>query len=61
VIGGDVTQFASGLDDDRLLIFGDDLDRQLALALRLRELRERGAAVLPGHDPAVPRPGPVFV
>jgi N-acyl homoserine lactone hydrolase len=59
VIGGDVTHFASGLDDHRLPIFGDDLDAQLASAERLRALRDAGADVRPGHDPAVLAPGPV--
>jgi N-acyl homoserine lactone hydrolase len=53
VIGADVTHFAAGLDDHRLPIFGDDLDAQLASAERLRALRDAGAEVLPGHDPAV--------
>jgi N-acyl homoserine lactone hydrolase len=53
VIGGDVTHFAAGLDDQRLPIFGDDLDAQRASAERLRALRDAGATVLPGHDPAV--------
>jgi N-acyl homoserine lactone hydrolase len=61
VIGGDVTHFASGLDDHRLPIFGDDLDAQLASAERLRALRDAGAVVRPGHDPAVLVPGPVPV
>ena len=59
VIGGDVTHFAAGLDDHRLPIFGDDLDVQLASAERLRALRDGGATVRPGHDPAVLAPGPV--
>jgi glyoxylase-like metal-dependent hydrolase (beta-lactamase superfamily II) len=59
VIGGDVTHFASGLDDHRLPLFGDDLDAQLASAERLRALRDAGADIRPGHDPAVLRPGPV--
>ncbi|MGH2904179.1 MAG: N-acyl homoserine lactonase family protein [Solirubrobacteraceae bacterium] len=61
VIGGDVTHFASGLDDQRLPIFGDDLDVQRASAERLRALREAGADVRPGHDPAVLAPGPVAI
>jgi N-acyl homoserine lactone hydrolase len=60
VIGGDVTHFASGLDDHRLPIFGDDLEVQLASAERLRALRDAGAEVRPGHDPAVLAPGPVL-
>ncbi len=59
VIGGDVTHFASGLDDHRFPIFGDDLDAQRASAERLRALREAGAEVRPGHDPAILRPGPI--
>jgi glyoxylase-like metal-dependent hydrolase (beta-lactamase superfamily II) len=60
VIGGDVTHFASGLDDHRLPIFGDDLDAQLASAERLKALRDAGAEVRPGHDPNVLAPGPVL-
>jgi N-acyl homoserine lactone hydrolase len=59
VIGGDVTHFAAGLDDHRLPLFGDDLEAQVASAERLRDLREAGAAVRPGHDPDVLAPGPV--
>ncbi|HTT94342.1 MAG TPA: N-acyl homoserine lactonase family protein [Solirubrobacterales bacterium] len=59
VIGGDVTHFASGLDDHRLPLFGDDLDAQRASAERLRALRDAGAVVRPGHDPEVLVPGPV--
>jgi N-acyl homoserine lactone hydrolase len=59
VIGGDVTHFAAGLDDLKLPIFGDDLAVQAASAERLRAIRDAGAAVLPGHDPDVLRPGPV--
>ncbi len=59
VIGGDVTHFASGLDDLRLPLFGDDLEAQAASAERLRGLRDGGAAVRPGHDPDVLALGPV--
>jgi N-acyl homoserine lactone hydrolase len=61
VIGGDVTHFASGLDDHRFPIFGDDLDAQRASAERLRARRDAGAEVRPGHDPAVLVPGPVLL
>jgi glyoxylase-like metal-dependent hydrolase (beta-lactamase superfamily II) len=61
VIGGDVTHFASGLDDHRLPLFGDDLDAQRASAERLKALRDAGAEVRPGHDPDVLAPGPVTV
>jgi N-acyl homoserine lactone hydrolase len=39
VLGGDVTHFASGLDDHRFPIFGDDFAAQAASADRLRALR----------------------
>jgi N-acyl homoserine lactone hydrolase len=60
IIGGDVTHFAAGLDDGRLPIFGDDLDAQHASADRLKDLREAGFTVRPGHDPEVLVPGPVL-
>jgi glyoxylase-like metal-dependent hydrolase (beta-lactamase superfamily II) len=59
VIGGDVTHFASGLDDHRFPLFGDDLDAQRASAERLRALRDAGAIVRPGHDASVLAPGRV--
>ena len=59
IIGGDVTHFASGLDDHRLPIFGDNLDTQISSAEHLRRLRDAGADVRPGHDPAILTPGPV--
>jgi N-acyl homoserine lactone hydrolase len=59
VLGGDVTHFASGLDDHRFPIFADDFDAQAASAERLRALRDGGADVRPGHDPDVLEPGPV--
>jgi N-acyl homoserine lactone hydrolase len=61
VIGGDVSHYASGLDDLRFPIFADDFDAQAASAHRLRELRDAGATVRPGHDPDVLAPGPVDV
>jgi N-acyl homoserine lactone hydrolase len=61
VIGGDVTHYASGLDDHRFPLIGDDLAAQALSAERLRALRDAGAVVLPGHDPAVLKPGPVPV
>jgi glyoxylase-like metal-dependent hydrolase (beta-lactamase superfamily II) len=60
VLGGDVAHFASGLDDCRFPAFGDDFGAQAASANRLRELRDSGAVVLPGHDPAALQPGPVL-
>jgi N-acyl homoserine lactone hydrolase len=59
VLGGDVTHFASGLDDHRFPMFADDFDAQAASANRLRALRDAGAVVRPGHDPAVLVPGPL--
>jgi N-acyl homoserine lactone hydrolase len=59
VIGGDVSHFASGLDDHRFPVFGHDFDKQAASAERLRALRDGGATVLPGHDPGVLKPGPL--
>jgi glyoxylase-like metal-dependent hydrolase (beta-lactamase superfamily II) len=59
VLGGDVTHFASGLDDHRFPIIGDDFAAQASSADRLRALRDGGAVVLPGHDPAILKPGPL--
>lgn len=61
VVGGDVTHFASGLDDHRFPMIGDDFTAQAASAERLRALRDSGAVVRPGHDPAVLVPGPLPV
>jgi N-acyl homoserine lactone hydrolase len=57
VIGGDVVHFASGLDDHRFPVFGDDLDAQATSADRLRSLRDDGWTVLPGHDSGMLVPG----
>ena len=59
VIGADVAHFASGLDDHRFPAFGDDLEAQGRSADRLRELRDGGLTVRPGHDPDVLSAGPV--
>ena len=59
VLGGDVTHFASGLDDHRFPAFADDFRAQAESADRLRALRDAGAVVRPGHDPEVLVPGPV--
>jgi glyoxylase-like metal-dependent hydrolase (beta-lactamase superfamily II) len=61
VLGGDVTHYASGLDDHRFPMFADDFAAQAASADRLRALRDGGAEVRPGHDPAVLTPGSVPV
>ncbi|MDP9134890.1 MAG: hypothetical protein M3N56_08695 [Actinomycetota bacterium] len=59
VLGADVVHFASGLDDHRFPIFGDDPAAQRRSAERLAALRDAGHTVLPGHDPEVLRPGPM--
>lgn len=59
VLGADVSHYASGLDDHRFPVFADDFAAQQASAERLRELREAGATVRPGHDPELLAPGPV--
>jgi N-acyl homoserine lactone hydrolase len=56
VLGGDVTHFASGLDDHRFPIFADSFEAQASSAERLRALRDAGTRVLPGHDPDVLEP-----
>jgi len=59
VLGADVAYFASGLDDHRFPVFGDDHDAQGRSAERLRKLRVSGLTVQPGHDPDVLQPGPL--
>ena len=59
VIGADVAHFAGVLDDHRFPAFGDDLEAQGRSADRLRELRDSGLTVQPGHDPDVLRAGPL--
>ncbi len=59
VLGADVVHFQSGLDDHRFPLFGDDHAAQARSAERLKALHDAGHTVLPGHDPAVLRPGPV--
>jgi N-acyl homoserine lactone hydrolase len=59
VIGADVAHFASVLDDHRFPAFGDDREEQGRSAERLRQLRDAGLTVQPGHDPDVLRPGPL--
>jgi N-acyl homoserine lactone hydrolase len=61
VLGADVAYFAGGLDDVRLPVFGDDPSAQARSVERLRELRDAGLTVQPGHDPEVLRPGPLTV
>jgi N-acyl homoserine lactone hydrolase len=59
VVGADVAHFASGLDDHRFPLFGDDQEEQGRSADRLRSLRDSGLTVMPGHDPDVLHPGPL--
>jgi N-acyl homoserine lactone hydrolase len=60
VIGGDVSHYASGLDDHRFPVFADDHAAQAESAERLRVLRDAGADVRPGHDPEALSPGTVL-
>lgn len=59
VLGADVAHFASGFDDHRFPIFADDHEQQVRSAERLRQMRDAGLTVVPGHDPDVLRPGAV--
>jgi glyoxylase-like metal-dependent hydrolase (beta-lactamase superfamily II) len=59
VIGGDVGHYAATFDDLRLPSFAYDFEQQRQSAARLRELRDEGLTVLPGHDPDLLRPGPL--
>lgn len=59
VLGADVAHFAATLDDRRFPSFADDFEAQDRSAESLREMRDAGATVVPGHDPAVLRAGPV--
>ena len=61
ILGGDVVHFAASLDDHRLPLFGDDLDAQGRSVDLLWALRDSGHTVLPSHDPATHRPGPLTV
>jgi glyoxylase-like metal-dependent hydrolase (beta-lactamase superfamily II) len=61
VIGGDVSHYASGLDDHRFPVFADDFDNQKTSAEQLRALRDAGTVVRPGHDPELLVPGPIPV
>jgi glyoxylase-like metal-dependent hydrolase (beta-lactamase superfamily II) len=59
VLGADVALFASGLDDLKFPVFGADQDASVKAAERLRELRDAGLTIQPGHDPDVLAPGPL--
>jgi N-acyl homoserine lactone hydrolase len=59
VLGADVVHLAAGLDDHRFPMFGDDHEQQGRSAERLRELRDAGLTVMPGHDSDILHPGPV--
>ena len=57
VIGADVAHFAATIDDHRFPVFADSHAAQTRSAERLRELREAGLTIQPGHDPDVIKPG----
>ncbi len=57
VLGVDVAHSASGLDDHRFPVFADDHEQQGRSADRLREMRDAGSTVIPGHDPDMLHPG----
>jgi len=59
VLGGDVAHFSATLDDKRFPTFADNFSAQARSADRLRQLRDSGMTVVPGHDPDVLRPGPL--
>src|SRR5947209_7529761 len=59
VLAVDVAHFSATLDDKRFPAFGDDFSAQARSAERLRQLRDSGTNVVPGHDPDVLRPGPL--
>jgi glyoxylase-like metal-dependent hydrolase (beta-lactamase superfamily II) len=59
VLGGDVAHFSATLDDKRFPVFAEDFSAQARSVDRLRQLRDSGITVLPGHDPGVLRPGPL--
>jgi glyoxylase-like metal-dependent hydrolase (beta-lactamase superfamily II) len=61
IIGGDVVHYASVLDDGRFPAIGDDLEAQAASADRLREFRDAGAVVTPGHDPEFLEASPLLL
>ena len=61
VIGGDVSHYASGLEDHRFPMFADSFEEQTASAERLKGLRDDGATVTPGHDPELLVPGSLEV
>lgn len=59
VIGADVAHYAHTFDDLQFPSFAADFDSQRDSAERLRDLRDQGLTVLPGHDADVLKPGPV--
>jgi len=59
VLGADVALFAGSLDDHRFPAFGFSQEETVSSAERLRELRNAGLTIQPGHDPDVLQPGPV--
>ena len=59
VIGGDVSHFASGLDDHRLPIFGDDLEAQRTPPNASARSATRAPRSVPATTPRCSSPGPV--
>jgi N-acyl homoserine lactone hydrolase len=59
ILGIDVAHFQATFEDRRFPSFAEDFEAQNRSADRLCALRDAGARVLPGHDPAVLAPGPV--
>lgn len=55
ILTGDACYFLHTLDDERLPPFGFDLDEQRRSLAFLRDERDRGTRILPGHDAAVLR------
>lgn len=59
ILGIDVAHFAPVLDDKRFPAFGHNRKAQSRSATRLRELRDTGFTIQPGHDPEQLTPGPL--
>ena len=56
ILAIDVAHFASVLDGRRFPAFGDNHEAQSRSATRLRELRDAGFRIQPGHDPNCSHP-----
>lgn len=61
VLAADVVHFATSLDDLRFPVFADDHTEQARSARRLREMRDGGFTVVPGHDPDILEPGALLI